>query len=269
MKLGCGVMVGISVLSICQGQVDIPSFFDAATLRAGLRLAVEVPFNNIAINTVPDGLTFLQSSQHIFKHKGISGFYSGAFIEILRSGLWYPRMKVMENPYSIGLNIRDHDPHLLRAANLTALEVIAMPLFRLRTVLMLHPFQSVVDSAPHIAQTLYAGSFLRGSATFTSWYAFFKAQDFASTQWSKQPWVQVAFTTVTQVITGIMTAPLYVVMINRQKLTNPCKSYFLQSAWQTYLNQGAHVFIRTAKFGAFHSGIQGALTAGVMICLEK
>jgi hypothetical protein len=85
-----------------------------------------------------------------------------------------------------------------------------------------------------------------------------------------KPLLQAAFTIGTQMLVGAATAPLYVVMINRQKLTNPCDRPFWASAWETYVRQGSHVFIRSAKFGAAHAGVQAALTVGVLrLCGEK
>lgn len=337
----------VATLSVCVGQGDDSSFLDPATLRTGMRFAVEVPFNNIALNTVPDGLTTRQSIAHILKQKGILGFYSGTPIEILRSALWYPRMQLMKDPWhiyvpafeweyhlkneSFVLNVNldtkletpwfvyqvihynDSDnktirywfnPHLsknppaafnkeeleqrggsyyfaqlgfveyalcvTKAANLAAFEMVVMPLFRVRNAFMLHPLQNILDKASHISETLYAGSALRGWITFASWYSFFKAQEYAKENWERSPLTQAAFTTGTQMVVGAVTAPLYIVMINRQKLTNPCNRPFWESARETYLKQGAHVFTRSAKFGAAHAGIQAALTVGALsLCGEK
>jgi hypothetical protein len=337
----------VTTLSVCLGQGDGSIYSNAAALRAAMRFAVEVPFNNIALNTVPDGFTTGQSIAHILKQKGVVGFYSGASVEVLRSALWYPRMQLMKDPWRIFVptyeweyhqydekaavdvnldkkvatprlvwqSIRYNDsndktvfywfnPHLCdnqpkefnkaeikrrggsyffaqlgfveydnclsTAANLAGFEMIVMPLFRIRSALMLHPIKSVIESAPHIIDSLYAGSILRGISTVASWAAFFKAQEYAQEHWETHPLSQAAFTMGTQMLVGAATAPLYVVMINRQKLINPCDLPFLASAWETYLKQGSHVFIRSAKFGAAHAGVQAALTVGVLkLCGEK
>lgn len=273
----------ITTLSISFAQGDESTFSKAATVRTAMRFAVEVPFNNIALNTVPEGLTTLQSIAHILKQKGILGFYSGTLIEIVRSALWYPRMQLMKDPWQvcvpvgflesiqsgdsirdININFVEYDKSASIAANLAAFEMVVMPLFRLRNALMLHPLQNILDKSSHISETLYAGSALRGGTTFASWYTFFKAQEYAKEHWESSPLTQAAFTTGTQMMVGAVSAPLYVVMVNRQKLTNPCVLPFWESVRETYLKQGAHVFTRSAKFGAAHSGIQAALTVGVL-----
>ena len=279
----------VTTLSVCLGQGDDSIFSNAATVRTAMRFAVEVPFNNIAMNTVPDGLTTHQSIAHILKQKGVRGFYSGSPIELLRSVLWYPRMQLMNDPWKVcvpvgsfqatqegestrefNINWVEYAPYVSTAANLAGFEMIVMPLFRVRSALMLHPMKSVIESAPHIIDSLYAGSILRGGTTFASWAAFFKAQEYAKDHWENYPLAQAAFIMGTQMLVGAATAPLYVVMINRQKLTNPCDLPLFASAWETYLKQGSHVFIRSAKFGAAHAGVQAALTVGVLkLCGEK
>jgi hypothetical protein len=57
----------VTTLSVCLGQGDDSIYSNAAALRAAMRFAVEVPFNNIALNTVPDGFTTGQSIAHILK----------------------------------------------------------------------------------------------------------------------------------------------------------------------------------------------------------
>lgn len=273
MKLNHCLLGIITTLSICVGQGDDSSFLNAVTLRTVMRFAIEVPFNNIALNTVPEGLTTRQSISHILKQKGVRGFFSGSPIELVRSALWYPRMQLMNEPWKVCVPVRslestldfvEYDPHVSTATNLAAFEMIVMPLFRVRNVFMLHPLQNILDKASHIGETLYAGSALRGGITFASWYSFFKAQEYAKEHLESSPLSQAAFTTGTQMVVGAVTAPLYIVMVNRQKLTNPCELPFLESAWETYLKQGAHVFVRTAKFGAAHAGVQAALTVGVL-----
>lgn len=279
MKINRGLFCLITTLSMCVGQGDDSTFSNAAILRTGMRFAVEVLFNNIALNTVPDGVTTRQSIAHILKQKGIVGFYSGAPIEVLRSALWYPRMQLMNEPWKVGvpvgalkssLDFVEYDKSVSIAVNLAAFEMAVMPLFRVRNAWMLHSFQNILDKATHISETLYAGSVLRGGITFISWYSFFKAQEYAKEHWESRSLSQAAFTTGTQMLVGGVTAPLYVVMINRQKLTNPCSLPFLESVRETYLKQGAHVFARSAKFGAAHAGVQAVLTVGVLkLCTEN
>lgn len=347
MKFNRYLLCMFTMLSVCFGQDEDSIVSNTATLRVAMRFAVEVPFNNVALNTVPDGLTVRQSIAHILTQKGIFGFYSGAQIEVLRSVLWYPRMQLMKDPWRISVpsceleyyrhdesgvwdfwfgtkletprfiyqTISDNDvgdtttqywynPHLTDtqpkefnkaeiirrggsyfsaqlgfveydhslsvAANLAAFEMIIMPLFRIRNACMLYPWQSILKKASYIGETLYAGSTLRGGTTFASWYTFFKAQDYAKEHWEGDPLLQGAFTTGTQMVVGGVTAPFYVVMINRQKLTNPCALPFWTSLRETYLKQGAQVFTRSAKFGAAHASLQAALTVGVFsLCGEK
>ncbi|MDP3641241.1 MAG: hypothetical protein Q8R43_02270 [Alphaproteobacteria bacterium] len=167
------------------------------------------------------------------------------------------------------LGFFEYDKNVSKAANLAAFEMIVMPLFRIRNALMLHPFQSILKEASNLGKTLYAGGTLRGGITFASWYTFFKSQEYAKDHWENNSLLQGAFTTGTQMVVGGLVAPLYVVMINRQKLTNPCVFPFWKSAWSIYLKQGSHVYIRSAKFGAAHAGMQAALTVGVLILCEE
>ncbi len=293
MKLNRYLLGVVTTLSVCFGQGEDPTVSNTAsntaTLRAAMRFAVEVPFNNVALNTVPDGLTTRQSIAHILKQKGILGFYSGSPIEVLRSALWYPRMQLMKDPWKVcapvgsfkpstdedsirGFNINfvEYDPDISIATNLAAFEMAVMPLFRVRNACMLHSFQSVLENVSHMGKTLYVGSFLRGGTTFVNWASFSKAQGYAKEHWEGDPLLQGAFTTGTQMVVGGATAPFYVVMINRQKLTNPCVLSFLASLRETYFTQGSHVFMRSAKFGAAHSGVQAVLTVGVLrLCGEK
>lgn len=319
MKFNRYLLGVITPLSICFGQEEDSIFSNTATLRAAVRFAVEVPFNNVALNTVPDGLTAGQSIAHILKQKGIFGFYSGASIEILRSVLLYFRVPLMKNPWrvlmpecfvqyygfadpalldkikkdtdlmwqdrlcfkmrfgridgvhiSVQLGMFEYDKNISKAANLAAFEMAVMPLFRIRNVLMLYPFQSILNEASNLGKTLYAGSTLRGSITFASWYAFFKTQEHAKDFWEGNPLFQGAVTAGTQMVVGGLVAPLYVVMINRQKLTNPCGLPFFDSMWNTYIKQGSHVFVRSAKFGAANAGMQAALTVGALrLCGEQ
>ena len=279
MKFSRYLLGVITTLSVCFGQGEDSTFLNAATLRTAVRFAVEVPFNNVALNTVPEGLTARQSIAHILKQKGVLGFYSGAPIEILRSLLWYPRMQLMKDSWNIyipvgsledgNINFVECDPHVSTSVNLAAFEMGVMPLFRIRNAFMLHPFQSILDNGSHIGKTLYAGGTLRGGITFASWYTFFKAQEYAKDHWENNSLLQGAFTTGAQMVVGGLVAPLYVVMINRQKLTNPCVFPFWKSAWSIYLKQGSHVYIRSAKFGAAHAGMQAALTVGVLILCEE
>lgn len=103
MKFNRYLLCMSTMLSICFGQGEDSIVSNTATLRALARFAVEVPFNNVALNTVPEGLTVRQSIAYIFKQKGILGFYSGASIEILRSGLWYLRVQLMNDPWRISV----------------------------------------------------------------------------------------------------------------------------------------------------------------------
>ncbi|MDP3641242.1 MAG: hypothetical protein Q8R43_02275 [Alphaproteobacteria bacterium] len=101
MKFNRYLLCMITTLSICFGQGEDQVLSNTATLRAAMRFAVEVPFNNVALNTVPEGLTARQSIAHILKQKGILGFYSGASIEVLRSALWYLRVQLMNDPWRV------------------------------------------------------------------------------------------------------------------------------------------------------------------------
>jgi hypothetical protein len=295
MKFNRWFFSGLVTLSVCFGQDLETSNWNQGMLRAALRFAVEVPITTVAINTVPNVLTSKQSIENIFKHKGILGFYSGTPIEFLRSLLWHKRMQLMNDPWRIGIPTcewemqkqasgdedsngsylevtlipREYDRSLSIAANLGAFEMAYMPLFRMRTACMLSTIREIRENMARADFSLYSGGYLRGVATFASWYSFFKAQDFANKHLSDHSFAQIGLVTASQAAVGAVTSPLYVVMINRQKLTDPCALPFFDSTWKTYQLHGSQVFWRAAKFGAGHSAVQAALTAGVMKCFEE
>jgi hypothetical protein len=295
MSINQWFLCALVTLSVCVGQEPDASHREKGILRAGLRFAVEVPLTTVAINTVPNGLTSKKSIEHILQNKGVFGFYSGTPIEILRSSLWYKRMQLMNDPWRIGIPTyeletqkhdrdddvandsylavtlipREYDRSVSIAANLAVFEMVCMPLFRMRTACMLSTIKDIKENMVKADFSLYSGGYLRGAATFLSWYSFYKAQDFVNKHLSDHSFAQVGLLTASQAAVGAVTSPLYVVMINRQKLTDPSALPFFDSAWKTYRYQGSHVFWRAAKFGAGHSAVQAGLTAGVMKCFEE
>jgi hypothetical protein len=251
------LMICFFCLSTVFGQEkSVFGDIDVATMRAGLRFAVEVPINNIAANTVPNGLSTVESIRQIFKNKGAGGFYSGASIEFFRSALWYPRMWIIEEGKGLPKEYRD----VAVAGGITSLEAVTMPLFRLRTAMMVEPFGSVTHNWRHVLSTMYSGTLLRSSATFPSWFLLNKVQAEAKSRWPNAPFAEGVAVTATQVGVALATSPIYVVLINRQKLTDPCNLPFLEALSHHYKCHGLPVFYRTAMFGAVHLGLQGALT---------
>ena len=77
-----------------------------------------------------------------------------------------------------------------------------------------------------------------------------------------------AFTTGTQMSMAVAMAPIFVVLINRQKLTNPCSLSFGQALKFYYHQHGIPIFARTAGLGAILLGVQASLTAGAMYLEE-
>lgn len=255
MKFQLGVLALNLTLSVLWAQGDETKGSISGILRTGMRFAIEVPLNNISANIVSAGRPLIDSARHIIKTKGIKGFYSGGSIELLYSTLWYPRMRLLQkgtdNVHSI-------------AASITALEALTMPLYRMRTALMVEQRSTVQKHIVYILKTVYRGTLLRAAPTFLSWDAFLLTQAYSKQYMKESPLRSMALTTGTQMGIAFAMAPIYVVLINRQKLTEPCSLPFLQSLKHHYIHFGAPLYARTACFGAALLGMQAVLTVGAM-----
>lgn len=241
--------------------LEIPTWLQ----RAGLRFVAEVPYNNIAANTVPGCKSILRSLQHILTHKGYAGFYSGGTLEMVRSGIWWPRMWLLDNaPHAIQTYHPLLDSHsvvnTLTAASVTSLEGVFMPLFRWRNAQMLASTKMTQAQINHLFKTLYAGTLLKSAATFPSWLAFLYSNDVASHYFPDSKAAQMGLTSATQLLAAIATAPLYVVILLRQHPSDPCNKPFWQSLSHQYRLYGMPLFQRTATIGAGHLILQGILT---------
>ena len=252
----------IALLALCCGLSCIYAAkderigLDSATLRAGLRFAVEVPFNNVAANSISKGSRVRDSLRGIFSSKGMCGFYAGGSMEAARSLLWYPRMWIIHQGADLpcGLN------SIAQAIGVAALEAATMPLFRARTAMMVESRETFRHEISKVLKTAYSGTGLRTSASWVSWYVYFETDAFAR-QYFKDNHLALGVVTVSsQVGVAVLTAPIYVVLINRQKLTDPCELSFWDSVGHHYKLHGSTIFYRTAKLGAAHLTLQAVLT---------
>lgn len=274
MKIKYGLMGFLWGLSICFGQ-ESGKFDYSSTARVGLRLLVELPFNNISFNMLTDGRSLKESLQHILRTKGMGGLYSGMPIEVARSLLWYPRMwALQEGPAflerKVGLDNKDnHIVSHLAAAGISGMEALTMPLYRVRTALMVEEKETVKRQFVQVMRTLYTGTVLRTVPLFFTWDAFLLTKIYAQKKFPDSSGSVFAISTLTQASMGVLMTPIYVVLVNRQKLTNPCTLPFLQSLRYHYTLHGMPIFMRTAGIGFVLLGLQAALTAGVMSGLGK
>ncbi len=243
-----------------QPETQLPPW----AVRAGLRFVFEVPFNNIAANTVPDNKTIAQSISHILKSKGPIGFYSGGNIELLRSTIWLPRMWMLENaPQHLQSDLTIQSPHAihsLTACGVAATEAVFMPLFRIRNAAMLSNSTSIFAHKSHILNTLYAGNLPKSIATFISWDAYLYANSTAEHYFTDSRTASVLLTSSAQLASAIVTTPLYVVILNRQHPTDHCTRPFWQSLSHQYRLHGMPLFYRTAAIGSGHLVLQALLT---------
>lgn len=273
MKIKYWLMGALFGISICLGQ-ESARIDSSSTARVGLRLLVELPFNNISFNMLTDGRSLKESFQHIFRTKGMSGLYSGMPIEAVRSLLWYPRMwALQEGPAFLERKMCFHnkDNHIishLAAAGISGVEALTMPLYRVRTALMVEEKETVKRQFVQLMRTLYTGTVLRTVPLFFTWDAFLLTKIYAQKKFPDSPGTVFAISTLTQASMGVLMTPIYVVLVNRQKLTNPCTLPFLQSLRHHYTLHGMPIFVRTAGIGFILLGVQAALTAGVMLFLE-
>jgi hypothetical protein len=194
-------------------------------------------------------------------------------VEVLRSGLWYPRMWLLQQGSSQAadlLHLSDHKNMTihLAAAGVTGLEALTMPLYRVRTALMVEHKDTVRRNIVQVFRTLYTGTGLRSIPTFLTWDAFLFAQAYAKEHMSDRPISRLAFTTGTQMGMAVIMAPIFVVLINRQKLTNPSHLPFWDALKFHYQHHGLPIFARTAGLGAILLGVQAGLTASA-IYLEE
>jgi hypothetical protein len=230
--------------------------FDPATLRATLRFAVEVPFNNVAANTVSKGSNVTESLMDIFSLKGVLGFYAGGSMEAARSLLWYPRMWIIQQ----GATVSEELIPFTQATGVSALEAAAMPLFRVRTAMMVESKARFRRELYNVLRTAYSGTWLRSTASWVSWFVYFETDAWAKHNFQDNHLVAGVLTASSQLAVAAMTSPNYVVLINRQKLTEPCDLPFVEAVCHHYKCHGFTIFYRTAKLGAAHLVLQAALT---------
>lgn len=252
----------IALLTLCCGLSCVYAAkdewvgLDSATLRAGLRFAVEVPFNNVAANSISKGSRVTDSLKGIVSLKGIWGFYAGGSMEAARSLLWYPRMWIIQQGADLPYGLSS----IAQATGVAALEAATMPLFRFRTVMMVESKEVFRHEISKVLKTAYSGTGLRTSASWVSWYAYFEADALARHYFKDNHLAAGVVTVSSQVGVAALTAPIYVVLINRQKLTDPCELSFCYSVGHHYKLHGSTIFYRTAKLGAVHLALQAALT---------
>lgn len=252
-------------ISISYASQDKSYGLDPATIRAGLRFAVEVPFNNLAANTVSQGCGVMSSIKNILNQKGVLGFYAGGTMEAGRSLLWYPRMWFIQQGDGVSEEFRS----ISKATGISLMEALAMPLFRIRTAMMVESKERFRQELLNVLRTGYAGTGLRSSATWISWYVFFETDAFAKQYFKDNSFLASSFTACSQVGVAALTAPMYVVLINRQKLTDPCSLPFWDALGYHYKRYGLPIFYRTAKLGAGHLALQAGLTTCVTRLLTE
>jgi hypothetical protein len=111
-----------------------------------------------------------------------------------------------------------------------------------------------------VLRTAYSGTCLRSSASWVSWFVYFETDALANKYFNDNYLVVGGLTAGSQLLAAALTAPIYVVLINRQKLTEPCNLAFWRAVSHHYKLHGLPIFTRTAKLGAGHLVLQAALT---------
>lgn len=253
----------ITTLSVCLGQSD-ESIFSAATWRAALRFVVEVPAATIATNATSQGSSVSRSIRNILTRDGVFGFYKAIPVEIGRSALWYPRMGIMQESKEVSTQYKP----LVQSVGVAIIEAASMPLFRARTALMVESREKFFHEILSVLKTAYTGTGLRFVATWFSWGVYFKTDSLTKEHLKDNPFLAASFIGCSQAGAAVLTAPIYVVLINRQKLTDPCELPFFEALGQHYKRHGLPIFYRTAKLGAVHLVLQAALTNFVMHMFE-
>jgi hypothetical protein len=180
-------------------------------------------------------------------------------MEAARSLLWYPRMWIMKQ----GATLPEEFRSIALATGVAGMEAVAMPLFRIRTAMMVESKETFRHEMSKVLKTAYSGTGLRSFASWASWYVYFETDEWAKQYFKDNHLAAGGVTASSQIVVAALTAPIYVVLINRQKLTDPCELHFWEAVGHHYKLHGSSIFYRTAKLGAAHLAIQAVLTTFV------
>lgn len=262
LKIMCVLSLAVTGV-LAEDHKDSSMSFTLGTVRSGLRVLCEVPLANISTNAVTACSPVWTAAKDIFHTKGFSGFYSGISAESARALLWYPRMWILRNGpnyYANNVGCSASTGEYLTAATITAFESVLMPLYRYRTALMAEQREVVKRSTQQILRSAYSGTALRATPTFISWAVFLKSEAYAKQHYANAPVVNSLITMGPQILIGFLSSPIYVVLLNRQKLTEPCNMAFIPAVKHYYARCGSSVFLQNGIMGAAMMGVGTLIT---------